>query len=470
MVNDFFKTRPVYVLIDIILIGISLISVYFIKYTYLIADNWVIDFFYLQEYYFIFFLWMLFIIISLSLKNLYSTDRGLTIVQETSKTIEALIYATVLTGAIIFFTKYKFFSRQVFLTGFLVLAFLLVGFRISKRLIIRKLIARGYHTINVLIVGADKFSWTIIDEIKRVPWLGFKVVGFLDDAAQGEIKGIPVLGRIDDFANIAKRFFVDEVIVAISIYEKAIPELISQAKRMKLGIRLFPQNPQDNLPALNINYLGFVPLINYGEKNYYISGFVFKRILDFLAALFILIFLSPLFIVIAILIKLDSAGPVFYVRQRMGMKGRFFDFYKFRSMVSEADNLKKGLLGKNEVKDGVIFKIRKDPRVTKIGSFLRKYSLDELPQLFNVLKGDMSLVGPRPFPIEESKRIKHYHLPRLNIRPGMTGLSQVRGRSELSFRNWMRWDLWYVNNWSFGLDLQIILWTIPVVIRGKGAY
>jgi lipopolysaccharide/colanic/teichoic acid biosynthesis glycosyltransferase len=138
-------------------------------------------------------------------------------------------------------------------------------------------------------------------------------------------------------------------------------------------------------------------------------------------------------------------------------------------MDENAESLKVSLKDKSEIK-GPIFKIRKDPRLTKIGKFLRKYSIDELPQLFNVLKGDMSLVGPRPFPVEESQQIEYKHIPRLNIKPGITGLAQIKGRSDLSFSHWMRWDNWYLHNWSFVLDIKILLWTIPVVVKGKGAY
>jgi len=184
----------------------------------------------------------------------------------------------------------------------------------------------------------------------------------------------------------------------------------------------------------------------------------------------LLLLLLPIFLVIAVLIRLDSPGPVFFNRPRVGMKGRIFTFYKFRSMVKEAEALKPTLLSDNEVKDGVIFKIRRDPRVTRIGKFLRRFSLDELPQLLNVLKGDMSLVGPRPPLPDEVKEYSPSQMQRLSIRPGITGLSQVRGRSSLTFRRWVKWDLWYVNNWSFWLDIRILLWTVSVVLRGEGAY
>jgi len=139
-------------------------------------------------------------------------------------------------------------------------------------------------------------------------------------------------------------------------------------------------------------------------------------------------------------------------------------------MIKDADKLKGQLLEKNEVCDGIIFKIKKDPRVTRTGRFLRRYSLDELPQLFNVLKGDMSLIGPRPPTIDEVQKYTYLQMQRLSVRPGITGLSQVKGRSTLTFRRWVKWDLWYVNNWSFGLDLRILWWTVPVVFKGQGAY
>jgi len=177
----------------------------------------------------------------------------------------------------------------------------------------------------------------------------------------------------------------------------------------------------------------------------------------------------PVFIALAIFVKLDSPGPVFYRSRRYGQHGRIFNMYKFRSMVSNADDLLGQLKDKNEV-DGPIFKIKKDPRITRMGAFLRRYSLDELPQILNVLKGDMSLVGPRPFPIAQLEKEDLRQLKRLGIRPGITGLWQIRGRSDVSFDKLLRWDIWYIKNWSFWLDLYILFQTFPVVIKGKGAY
>jgi exopolysaccharide biosynthesis polyprenyl glycosylphosphotransferase len=424
----------------------------------------------INRYSFIFILWSVFIIISFKNRNLYTTDRGLSIPEETSRVVMSIFYASILIGAVIFFSKYKFFSRLVFFGNILMLCILLSGFRLIKRLILRRLILRGLHNINVLIVGAGKVGKILLGEIKKVPWWGFRVVGFLDDYAVGSINGISILGKIRDFSVVARRFFVDEVIVTIPSQRHSVSRLIKEAKALRLGIKMIPENFEESVSVIDISYLGFMPLISYKQRSHHPAEFTTKRIFDFVISLLSLITLLPLFIIIAILIKLDSNGPIFYIQKRVGFKGRLFNCYKFRSMVKNAEYLKAQLWDKNEIKGGVIFKIKEDPRITRIGRILRRYSLDELPQLINVLKGDMSLVGPRPPTPDEVSRYSHTQIARLSIRPGITGLSQIRGRSELTFRRWVKWDLWYINNWSFGLDLKILGWTIPSVLRGKGAY
>ena len=194
-----------------------------------------------------------------------------------------------------------------------------------------------------------------------------------------------------------------------------------------------------------------------------------KRFFDFCLAWVIFLFLSPVLAVIAALIKLGRPGPALYKSRRYGLCGKVFPMYKFRSMVCNAEEMLSQLKDKNEV-DGPIFKIRKDPRITKFGTFLRKYSLDELSQILNAIKGDMSLVGPRPLPVEQIEEQDLQQFKRLEVRPGITGLWQIRGRSDLPFVRLVKWDIWYINNWSFGLDLYILFQTLPVVLKGKGAY
>jgi lipopolysaccharide/colanic/teichoic acid biosynthesis glycosyltransferase len=219
--------------------------------------------------------------------------------------------------------------------------------------------------------------------------------------------------------------------------------------------------------VINFN-IGAIPILEYSDNdvNYRQKA---KRVIDFVLSFLLLVCLLPVFTVLGLLLKFEGPGPVFYRSRRYGRHGRMFNMYKFRSMVINADELLGQLKDKNEV-DGPIFKIKKDPRITRVGAFLRRFSLDELPQILNVLKGDMSLVGPRPFPIAQLEKEDLRQLRRLGIRPGITGLWQIRGRSDVSFDKLLRWDIWYLKNWSFWLDVYILFLTFSVVVKGKGAY
>ena len=194
-----------------------------------------------------------------------------------------------------------------------------------------------------------------------------------------------------------------------------------------------------------------------------------KRVFDTTLSLLGLIALSPVFLVIALLVKITSKGPVFYAQKRVGKGGRVFNFYKFRSMVINADEIKKTLMAQNEA-TGPIFKMKHDPRITTVGRFIRKYSLDELPQLFNVLKNDMSLVGPRPPIPEEVRKYKKWQTQRLSIQPGITCIWQTSGRSRIGFEDWVRMDIYYIKNWSLWLDIKLLFKTIKTVVTADGAY
>jgi exopolysaccharide biosynthesis polyprenyl glycosylphosphotransferase len=196
-----------------------------------------------------------------------------------------------------------------------------------------------------------------------------------------------------------------------------------------------------------------------------------KRIFDLCFSAILIFLLSPLYLLIAILIKLDSPGPAFFRQKRIGLNSKEFEIWKFRTMVVNAEKLQKDLEAKNEVKDGVLFKVKDDPRITKIGKFLRAYSLDELPQIFNVLVGEMSLVGPRPLPVRDVEKFKTNHFIRQDVLPGITGLWQVSGRSNIdNFEDAVKLDLDYIQNWSISLDFQILLQTVKVVLQKTGAY
>ena len=464
------RIQPIYFLIDLFLMVLAFFVPYVLKYNDLrdIPANLRLPNF--TEYSFVFILQVMFIAGRFKHSHLYNTDREVTIPKEVIQTMTGIFYASMITGVIVFFAHYIFFSRFVFVANIALLTLLLSGFRILKRLVLRKFIRKGFRNINILIVGTGKISKLVTEEIKTRAYLGFNIVGFLGDLTEGHIEGLPILGKISDFANVAKKYFVDEVIIAMSPRKKKVADLIKQTQKMRLGVRIIPGLFEEPLRVVNVSHLGVLPMFTCKAPQPHASEATSKKIFDFTVSLVLIILLSPLFILIALFIKIDSPGPVFFVGKRLGLKNIPFNFYKFRSMVKNADELKDELLEQNEVKDKVMFKIRNDPRVTKFGKFLRKYSLDELPQLFNVLKGNMSLVGPRPPLWGEVEKYSGLHLDRLSIKPGITGLSQIKGRSDLSFSRWVRWDLWYLNHWSFLLDIKILLWTIPAVLKGRGAY
>lgn len=467
------KTHILYFFIDLLFIFIALATPYFLRYNFSlfsVFDIKNISFPNVREYIFVFILWAVLVLTALKAKNLYSTDRTLSIPKEMALTLSSIFYVSIVVGTVIFFANFKFFSRWIFITSFSIIISTLVIWRVVKKIILRRLVISGYQNFNILIVGSNRIAGLLIDEMRERLYLGLRVVGIINDNSNDYDCGVPILGRMPDFQTICKKYFIDEVIITDSSRVQLISEISQLAKNMHIGVRIVPLSFAESLSTISINYLGIIPLLTYKERTFHPTELFLKRAFDFLIAFFLLLILFPFFLIIAFFIKVGSSGPVFYIQKRMGQKGRIFDFYKFRSMVKDADILKSDLLHRNEVTDGVIFKIKRDPRITKIGRFLRRFSLDELPQLINVLKGDMSLVGPRPFPVDESNKMESTHLPRLNIRPGITGLAQVKGRSSLTFYRWVKWDLWYINNWSFGLDLRIIYMTIPAIIKGRGAY
>ena len=376
---------------------------------------------------------------------------------------------TVIAALFVYLVKAHIFSRTVFIESVIFVMVLIVLWRVIKRIFIRKLINKGFSNYNVLIIGAGKETELILQEIKDNHFLGLRVKGILDDKISGDYFGVKILGKIKDLEYVTKKHFIDEIYVTEYSGNISINDFLAECGKTGKVVRLIINDFSSSLERLSLGYLGSLPVITCFHGDEIKANSIIKRVFDLVISVFALCLFLPVFVLTGLLIKLESSGPVFYISKRSGKKGIAFSFYKFRSMIRNADSLKEQIRHKSEV-DGPIFKIKKDPRFTKIGAFLRKYSLDELPQLINVLKGDMSLIGPRPFPVEESNNIEYKHIPRLNIRPGITGLAQIKGWSSLKFSQWMRWDNWYVNNWSLGLDVKILLWTIPAVFKGKGAY
>ena len=348
------------------------------------------------------------------------------------------------------------------------------GLRMSVYRLSRRFRRRGINAKSLLIIGGGVRSEQLIKKISRKNELGYRILGYLDSTPSYShrlLAGLPWLGNFEDLREIIDREVVDEVAIALPIkshyaqIKLAIDQLEEQGVVVHLLSDFFPHQlarvePQDfqGMPLLSLHS---TPAVCWRTE--------VKRIVDVLGALALLTLSAPLFVVIAILIRLDSRGPIFFTQERIGYNKRRFRMIKFRTMVTDAEARLEALEHLNE-KQGPIFKIRQDPRITPLGRILRKFSLDELPQLLNVLLGDMSLVGPRPLSVRDGSRLEEcWQKRRFSVSPGMTCLWQISGRSNLSFEEWVALDLKYIDSWSLQLDWWILLKTIPAVLTARGA-
>lgn len=468
MYRERLNKRILYLCIDIIVMHMAFYLSYFFRGALktVASHNIGVGF---GTYAYVFALWGIILIFNMQNLGLHVTDLSLSIPQETWKVFKAVAYSSLLLSLIIFWLKVDFFSRIVFIAAVILLWGALSLWRIVKRIIIRRMIAKGKNCRNILIVGAGRVGMELAEEIEDAPYSGIKIVGFLDDYKSEEFRSYKIVGKIKDLEKIICNKFVDEVFVTIPSYKDLVSKVISKVRSLGRSVSIVADNFHLPVSKLKVNYVGFIPLISYHEKTLHGTDSLVKRVIDVIISSMLLISALPVFLIIYLAIKIDSRGYVLYISKRSGRKGKVFNFYKFRTMYNNADNHKESLRSRSEV-SGPVFKMRNDPRITRVGRFLRRYSLDELPQLINVLKGDMSLVGPRPLPVEESRQCEGWQLPRLEVRPGLACIAQVRGRSDLSFYKWMKWDLWYIDNWSLRLDFQILFWMIPAVIKRKGAY
>jgi exopolysaccharide biosynthesis polyprenyl glycosylphosphotransferase len=291
------------------------------------------------------------------------------------------------------------------------------------------------------------------------------VCGFLDAHPNGDAR---VLGSIHDLKKVALEQFVDQLFVTLPTDREVVKEIWVEARRLRLTLIVVPDIYDGLGWRAPIRAIGGFPTIELHGQPIPAFGLAVKRLLDVVVATSGLILAAPLLAVAAVWIRLDSPGPVLYSAMRVGKKGRKFRCYKMRTMVEEADAQKEKLRGENE-RSGPFFKMANDPRVTRCGRWMRKHSIDELPQLMNVLRGEMSLVGPRPHPLDDYERYTLEHLRRLDVKPGVTGLWQVRARRDPSFDKTMTLDLDYIENWSLRMDFGILLKTIPAVLRADGS-
>jgi exopolysaccharide biosynthesis polyprenyl glycosylphosphotransferase len=340
-------------------------------------------------------------------------------------------------------------------------------------------VARGVlHRIaplrqRTLIVGSGVVAAQLADRLRRHHEVGLEPIGLIDDDVHpGEDTGLPILGGIGELRNILRRHAVDRVVIAFSrASHEELLDCMRACREQHVAVDVVPRLFELIDGARAVEQIGGLPVLEIGASRLSRSSAAAKRVMDVLIAAAMLVALAPLMAVVALAIKLESRGPVFFRQQRAGRGGEPFGLFKFRSMYDGADQRKAELAAINEQGDDVMFKIRRDPRVTKVGRVIRRTSLDELPQLLNVLRGEMSLVGPRPLVLPEAEALgSSWHARRLDLRPGLTGPWQVSGRSDLTVHDMVRLDFQYVTGWSLARDVELLLATVPVVLKARGAY
>jgi len=417
-----------------------------------------------KEYVGVLFLYAAFIVLFSQMYRLYGTPRDRSNTQEVVLVSKALLWSTGMLFAVLYLTGARTISRPVILTSVATNIVALASWRRWKRGIVEQRVAAGIGVRNALIVGAGKIGREIAEYYASNSHLGIVVKGFLDHNHIGDPR---VLGTIENLVEICRANFVDELIITIPFMRSQVRRAITQARLNNLDVKIVPDLYGSFARGATLEHVGHLPVMNLCRQPIPAFALILKRTTDILGSIIGLVILSPLFVIIATTIKMDSPGPVFYRSRRVGKKGRPFTFFKFRTMIANAAQTQESLRYLNQRK-GLLFKIDNDPRITPFGRFLRKYSLDELPQLWNVLKGDMSLVGPRPPVPSEYQEYKLEHLRRLDVTPGMTGLWQVTARRDPSFHKYIDSDLHYIDGWSIWTDIKILLWTVRAVASGQG--
>jgi exopolysaccharide biosynthesis polyprenyl glycosylphosphotransferase len=457
--------------LDLLIIAACFVGGYWMRYQL----RWFRDIAYdapLSAYTMFMVLYLVLLPIFFVIDGVYQNWKG-SLLEQIYGVVNATMKVTVLMLAINFLFPPPLYSR-VMLVEVGVLTVIGVGLlRAGERFISARLRARGVGVSQVIIVGAGEVGRTVMRVIVAQPELGYRVVGFMDDnpdKGSTDIGPFKALGPLSNLPQAIEEEKADEVVITLPwMYHRKIMRIVRECERRRVRASIVPDIFQMSLTRVDVEDLGGVPLIGVHDVTISRSALMMKRVFDILGAAVGLLLAAPFMALVALAIRLDSPGPIFFTQDRVGLGGRTFRIFKFRSMHIGADADREALEDLNEA-DGPLFKIRDDPRLTRVGRFLRRTSMDELPQLFNVLRGDMSLIGPRPPLPCEVEQYQEWHRRRLEAPPGITGLSQVSGRSHLTFDETVLLDVYYIENWSPWLDLKIMIRTIPKVIGGEGAY
>ncbi len=403
--------------------------------------------------------------------HLYTPMRLTSFLHEQRLSIQACLTSGLLLTGTLYLVHAEDIPRSIVLITLGLVTILLSLRRLIYRIILYRGFDRGMGTRNVLIVGTGPEAHALRHHLESIRHLGYTFKGFIEFPGSNSSftsSSGDVVGTLDSLFQHARKQFVDEIFFTTPCERGIVQDVLEKARAHGVDLRVVPDLYDGLAWNSPIEYIGQFPTIPLHCGQVKEVGMVLKRVLDIVLSSLILIVLAPFLLCIAIAIKLDSGGPIFYLSERIGKKGRVFRCAKFRTMVRDADRLRAGMMHMNE-REGVLFKISNDPRITRLGGILRKFSLDELPQFFNVLVGDMSIVGPRPPLASEVRQYKLSHLRRLDVTPGITGLWQVQARKDPSFDSYISLDVTYIENWSVWLDIKIILRTVGVVFAGTGS-
>jgi exopolysaccharide biosynthesis polyprenyl glycosylphosphotransferase len=409
------------------------------------------------------------------MEGLYSPHGRVSFLDSLYSLITGTIVGVALLALAMFATRPLAQSRLMLTFAGVLIVLTLSLIRVASVQLERRRLARGEGVARTIMVGAGETARAVMRNIVADPYSGLSIVGFLDD---DPVKNSAAIGRFEPLGPASTERLealidggdIDDVIITLPwVCRDKIVSLVESCERHGVRARIVPDMFQMSLNRVDLESLNGIPLIGVRESS--IEGWQYrlKRGLDLLLAATFLVLFSWFLVLIAAAVKVNSRGPVLFRQKRVGRDGRPFILYKFRSMHIGADERHEDMAAHNEA-TGPIFKMKVDPRVTGVGRLLRRTSLDELPQLWNVLRGEMSMVGPRPPMPNEVRQYKDWHTSRLEVSPGMTGLWQVSGRSDLTFDEMVMLDLFYAENWSLGLDVRILLRTVPTVLLGRGAY